>query len=70
MQPIGWSKRSVQLQCDICGSHTRLELLPYLSALKRGIPLQCPGCGARAGPRHRRQDAAARTAKRRVVIQT
>jgi hypothetical protein len=68
MKPIGWTKRSVQLECDSCGAHTRLELLPYLSAVRHGIPLQCWGCGEQEIPGDRRRAEAAPTAERRVMV--
>ena len=69
MRPIGWSKRSVQLQCESCGSHTRLELLPYLTALESGVPIACRECGAQAVPDDRRTVAAAPTVERRVLLE-
>jgi hypothetical protein len=56
MRPIGWSKRSVQLECGTCGAHTRLQFIPYLTALKAGVPLQCRECGAEEVPQDRRTD--------------
>jgi len=69
MRPIGWSRRSVQLQCESCGSHTRVELLPYLSAMESGAPMPCRDCGAEAVPQDRRALAAAPTVERRVLLQ-
>ena len=68
MRPIGWSKRSVQLQCESCGSHMRVALLPYLSAMDSGVPVACHECGAEAVPEDRRTVADAPTAERRVVV--
>jgi ribosomal protein L33 len=68
MRPLGWSKRSVQLECESCGAHQRLEFLPYLSAVKRTIPLECSSCGVRSVPKDRRRERAATTVERRAVI--
>ena len=68
MRPIGWSKRSVHLECEACGSHARLELLPFLTVLSERRPLRCPGCGAVEVPEDRRQAAVAPTVERRVPV--
>jgi hypothetical protein len=70
MRPIGWSKRSVQLECGSCGAHMRLQFLPYLTALKAGVPLRCSECGAEEVAEDRRRVAAAGTAERRVAVPT
>lgn len=70
MRPVGWSKRSVQLECDLCGSHKRLELWPYLVALKERSPLRCEGCGAERVPVDRRQSTTGHTVERRVAVST
>ena len=68
MRPVGWSKRSVQLECESCGAHNRVEFLPYLSAVEAGAPLECGSCGARAIPRDRRSEPVAPSVERRVAI--
>lgn len=66
MRAIAWSKRSVQLQCETCGAHTRLRLLPYLRAVESGVALACRECGAEAVPEERRSVSDAPTVERRV----
>jgi DNA-directed RNA polymerase subunit RPC12/RpoP len=50
MKPVGWSKRSVQLECESCGSHMRLALLPYLATAKNGRQIACETCGVQSAP--------------------
>jgi hypothetical protein len=68
MKPVGWSKRSVQLECERCGAHKRMEFLPYLSAVKAGTPVPCRECGTEEVPADRRRAAAAPTVERRVAL--
>jgi hypothetical protein len=68
MKPIGWSKRSVHLQCDGCGAHTRVELWPYLLAVENGAPVRCSGCGVEEVPEDRRTVDTSRTVERRVAV--
>lgn len=68
MRPIGWSKRSVQLECEDCGSRTRIELLPYLSRLESEVPVACRECDAAAVPKNRWPVGAAPTVERRVAL--
>ena len=70
MKPVGWTKRRVQLECGHCGARTKVEWLPYVSALESGVPLQCRECGAEGGPSDRRQTVTAVAVDRRAAVRT
>jgi hypothetical protein len=67
MKPIGWTKRRVQLECQQCGARTKVEWLPYISALESGVPLPCRGCGVEAAVQDRRQAVTAVAVERRLA---
>ena len=70
MKPIGWTRRRVQLQCERCGARTKVEWLPYISALESGVPMRCRECGAEDVPRDRRQTVMPVAVERRAAART
>jgi hypothetical protein len=70
MTPVGWTKRSVRLQCGSCGSRMNVEWLPYISALESGVPMQCRECGVEGIPGDRRQTVAPVSEERRLAGRT
>jgi hypothetical protein len=70
MKPIGWTRMRVQLECRHCHTRTKMEWLPYISALESEIAMPCPGCGAVECVEDRRQHQAEVPLDRRGLSST
>jgi len=67
MRPTGWTKRRVQLECQHCNARTKVEWLPYISALESDVALPCPECGTEEYVEDRRQIEASVPVERRAA---